>query len=55
VVEAGGPASGVTQVTTLYFVRDGTLVAVPRITATPGDTEAALELPLLGPTPDEAR
>ncbi|PWI20972.1 hypothetical protein DI272_42765 [Streptomyces sp. Act143] len=55
VVEAGGPASGITPVTSVYFVQNGTLVAVPRTTAFPGDAAAALELLIGGPTFDEAR
>ncbi|MGW3495317.1 hypothetical protein [Streptomyces sp. NPDC001020] len=54
VVEAGGPASGITPITPVYFVLDGALVAVPRTTARPGDAEAALQMLLIGPTPAEA-
>lgn len=54
VVEAGGPASGIASVTSVYFVRDGgALVAVPRTTAEPGDAGTALDLLLLGPTDRE--
>ncbi|MGW0576907.1 hypothetical protein ACWD25_13250 [Streptomyces sp. NPDC002920] len=54
VVEAGSPASGIRPVTPLYFVRSDALVAVPRITTSPGDPEVALNLLLLGPTSAEA-
>ncbi|MGI5452618.1 hypothetical protein ACQEWB_05420 [Streptomyces sp. CA-249302] len=54
VVEAGGPASGVTPVTTVYFVRADSVVAVPRITDRPGDTETAMRLLLEGPSSGEA-
>ncbi|MBE8470632.1 hypothetical protein [Streptomyces justiciae] len=54
VVEAGEPASGIRPVTPVYFVRDGTLVAVPRTTAWPGDAGEAVRLLLRGPTPGEA-
>ncbi|WP_329341923.1 hypothetical protein OG866_38220 [Streptomyces sp. NBC_00663] len=54
VVEAGEPASGITPVTPLYFVHDGTLVAVPRTTAWPGNPGEAVRLLLRGPTPGEA-
>ncbi|MFD4506405.1 hypothetical protein [Streptomyces sp. NPDC058457] len=50
VVQAGGPAGGVVPTTRLYFVRDGTLVAVRRETDAPGDVESALRELLLGPT-----
>jgi hypothetical protein len=53
VVEAGGPASGIVPVTPVYFVRDGALVAFTRPTAEPGDPDAALELLLRGPLPEE--
>ncbi|MGW1215947.1 hypothetical protein ACWD5F_40590 [Streptomyces sp. NPDC002499] len=54
VVEAGGPASGIASLTSVYFVRDGgALVAVSRATAEPGDAGAALDLLLLGPTDRE--
>ncbi|MFJ6086732.1 hypothetical protein ACIQI8_35635 [Streptomyces sp. NPDC092369] len=54
VVEAGGPASGIASVASVYFVRDGgALVAVPRTTAEPGDAGTALDLLLLGPTDRE--
>ncbi|MFJ5265246.1 hypothetical protein ACIQAC_32750 [Streptomyces sp. NPDC088387] len=53
VVEAGGPASGIVPVTPVYFVRGDTLVAVPRPTGSPGDVAAAVDLLLLGPTPNE--
>ncbi|MFI1293498.1 hypothetical protein ACH4VM_34485 [Streptomyces sp. NPDC020792] len=54
VVEAGGPASGIVPTTPMFFVRDGTLVAVPRVTARPGDAGAALQMLLIGPTRVEA-
>ncbi|MFE9311251.1 hypothetical protein ACFYM5_26860 [Streptomyces sp. NPDC006706] len=54
VVEAGGPASGIVPTTPMFFVRDGTLVAVPRVTARPGDAGAALQMLLIGPTQVEA-
>ncbi|WP_405740171.1 hypothetical protein OG885_38825 [Streptomyces sp. NBC_00028] len=53
VVEAGGPASGIAPVTPVYFVHDGTLVAVPRTTAMPGNAGDAVRLLLRGPTPGE--
>jgi hypothetical protein len=53
VVEAGGPASGIVATTSVYFVRDGALVAVPSRTARPGDAEAAVELLLVGPSREE--
>lgn len=54
VVEAGGPASGIVPTTPMFFVRDGTLAAVPRVTARPGDAGAALQMLLIGPTQVEA-
>ncbi|MEU6141217.1 hypothetical protein ABZ848_12730 [Streptomyces sp. NPDC047081] len=54
VVEAGGPASGMTPVATVYFVQHGALVAAPRITDRPGDAETAMELLLEGPSAGEA-
>ncbi|MCI3275131.1 hypothetical protein [Streptomyces cylindrosporus] len=54
VVEAGGPASGMTPVATVYFVQRGALVAVPRITDRPGNAETAMALLLEGPNGAEA-
>ncbi|MEV7978255.1 hypothetical protein [Streptomyces sp. NPDC086519] len=53
VVQAGGPASGVVPTTSVYLVRDGTLIAVRRTTDAPGDAETALRALLLGPTDAE--
>jgi hypothetical protein len=53
VVEAGGPASGVVPTIRVYFVADGTLVAVPRRTPEAVDAESAVELLLLGPNDAE--
>ncbi|MDX3384647.1 hypothetical protein PV682_24725 [Streptomyces niveiscabiei] len=53
VVEAGGPASGITPVTAVYYLRDGALGAVLRPTERPGDTDDALSLLLTGPPPGE--
>ncbi|MEV0171999.1 hypothetical protein AB0I00_12890 [Streptomyces sp. NPDC050803] len=55
VVEAGGPASGITPTTHVYYVANGTLIAVPRQTSAPGDIESALQLLLQGPTDVERR
>ncbi|MGW0914562.1 hypothetical protein ACWD1Z_22825 [Streptomyces sp. NPDC002784] len=55
VVEAGGPASGVTPMIRVYYVVDGALVAVPRRTTAPVDAAKALETLLLGPTDGERR
>ncbi|MEU1181174.1 hypothetical protein ABZ464_26715 [Streptomyces sp. NPDC005820] len=49
VVEAGGPASGITATTPLYFVQDGTLVAVLRAVPEAGDAAVAIEQMLEGP------
>ncbi|CAM5244486.1 hypothetical protein [Streptomyces aurantiogriseus] len=53
VVEAGGPASGIAPTTPVYFVRNGTLVAVPRRVPEAGDVRTALEALLQGPTAQE--
>ncbi|MEU5698788.1 hypothetical protein [Streptomyces aurantiacus] len=53
VVEAGGPASGALPMTRVYFVESGALVAMPRMTALPGDPEAALQLLMAGPLAGE--
>ncbi|WP_367324712.1 hypothetical protein [Streptomyces sp. HUAS ZL42] len=53
VVEAGGPASGIAPTTPVYFVRNGTLVAVPRTVPEAGDVRTAVEALLNGPTPQE--
>ncbi|WSQ12554.1 hypothetical protein OG604_34940 [Streptomyces sp. NBC_01231] len=53
VVEAGGPASGVVPTIRVYFVTDGTLVAVRRQTVAPVDVESAVRLLLQGPSADE--
>ncbi|MDQ1049492.1 hypothetical protein [Streptomyces sp. V4I2] len=53
VVQAGGPASGVVPTIRVYFVADGTLVAVPRRTVAPVDVESAVEVLLEGPTEAE--
>ncbi|MFG2968223.1 hypothetical protein ACGFZS_33655 [Streptomyces sp. NPDC048288] len=53
VVQAGGPAVGITPATRLYFVRDGALVGVRRGTDAPGDVESALRDLLRGPTEAE--
>ncbi|MFI1704166.1 hypothetical protein ACWDDN_30540 [Streptomyces griseoruber] len=49
VVEAGGPASGITATTPLYFVQDGALVAIRRAVPEAGDAAAAIEEMLQGP------
>ncbi|WP_340383913.1 hypothetical protein U5640_38955 [Streptomyces sp. SS7] len=49
VVEAGGPASGITATTPLYFVRDGALFAVRRAVPEAGDAAVAVEQMLEGP------
>ncbi|MFI8535194.1 hypothetical protein ACIGMX_33750 [Streptomyces aquilus] len=54
VVEAGEPAGGIRPITPVYFVHDGTLVALPRTTAWPGNAGDAVRLLLRGPTPGEA-
>ncbi len=53
VVEAGGPASGVVPTIRVYFVADGTLVAIPRRTVVPVDVESAMEVLFQGPTGSE--
>ncbi|MFF5184181.1 hypothetical protein ACFY30_10400 [Streptomyces sp. NPDC000345] len=53
VVEAGGPASGIPATTALYFVGNGTLVAVPRAVPEAGDVGMAVEALLQGPTARE--
>jgi hypothetical protein len=55
VMEAGGPASGIPPASAVYFVRNGTLVAVPRRVPEVGDVETAVEALLQGPTPEERR
>ncbi|MFF3329167.1 hypothetical protein ACFYWX_06325 [Streptomyces sp. NPDC002888] len=55
VVEAGAPASGIAPTTPVYFVRNGTLVAIPRKVPEAGDVRAAVEALLKGPTPQERR
>ncbi|HEY8979494.1 MAG TPA: hypothetical protein VIU15_07930 [Streptomyces sp.] len=49
VVEAGGPATGIASVTTVYFLRDGALTALMRPAEFPGDAGSALQLLLEGP------
>ncbi|WP_460062751.1 hypothetical protein [Streptomyces sp. YKOK-I1] len=49
VVEAGGPASGITATTPLYFVQDGALFAVRRAVPEAGDAAVAIEQMLEGP------
>ncbi|MEU1517416.1 hypothetical protein ABZ490_35580 [Streptomyces sp. NPDC005811] len=49
VVEAGGPASGITATTPLYFVQDGALFAVRRAVPEAGDAAVAIEEMLEGP------
>ncbi|MFF7547890.1 hypothetical protein ACFZCU_30285 [Streptomyces canus] len=53
VVEAGGPASGTLPMTRVYFVENGALAAMPRMTELPGDPEAALRLLMTGPLAGE--
>jgi hypothetical protein len=53
VVEAGGPARGVVPTIRVYFVADGTLIAVPRRTVAPVDVQSALDVLLQGPTEAE--
>ncbi|MDH6520811.1 hypothetical protein M2164_007433 [Streptomyces sp. SAI-208] len=55
VVQAGGPASGTLPLTQVYFVENGSLVAVSRITEEPGEPEAALRLLMAGPLAGEGR
>lgn len=55
VVEAGGPASGIAPTALVYFVRNGTLVAVSRRVPDAGDVTTALAVLLQGPTPQERR
>ncbi|NUQ96790.1 MAG: GerMN domain-containing protein [Streptomyces sp.] len=50
VVEAGGPASGVTPTLRVYFVAGGTLRGVDRSLAGPVDVESAVRVLLKGPT-----
>ncbi|GCB45135.1 hypothetical protein SNL152K_2425 [Streptomyces sp. NL15-2K] len=53
VVEVGGPASGIVPTVRVYFVADGTLVAVPRRTVAPVDVASAVDVLLQGPTDAE--
>ncbi|MEU3281279.1 hypothetical protein [Streptomyces antibioticus] len=53
VVGAGAAATGVTPTVQLYFVGDGTLVAVPRTATGPVDAEKAVAMLLRGPTSPE--
>lgn len=55
VVEAGGPASGIPPAALVYYVRNGTLVAVSRKVPEAGDVTTAVAALLLGPTPQERR
>ncbi|WP_371668484.1 hypothetical protein OG985_12970 [Streptomyces sp. NBC_00289] len=54
VVEAGGPAEGIVPTVRVYFVRDGSLVAVARRIDAPVEVRAAVEQLLLGPTRAES-
>lgn len=49
VVEAGGPASGITATTPIYFVQDGGLFVVRRAVREGGDPAVAIEEMLGGP------
>ncbi|MFI5681907.1 hypothetical protein [Streptomyces cellulosae] len=49
VVQAGDAATGIKPNTLLYFVVDGTLVAVPRTSTDPVDVEKAVAMVLMGP------
>ncbi|MFH9551520.1 hypothetical protein ACIBAH_14745 [Streptomyces sp. NPDC051445] len=53
VVEAGGPARGAVPMVRVYFVRAGSLVAVPRRPVTVVDAESAVQSLLEGPTEAE--
>ncbi|MFI7502908.1 hypothetical protein ACIBVL_31415 [Streptomyces sp. NPDC049687] len=53
VVEAGGPASGIAPIATVYFVRDGALIAVNREVLEAGDVRSAVEALLQGPSDPE--
>ncbi|MFD3836165.1 hypothetical protein ACFWWC_07860 [Streptomyces sp. NPDC058642] len=55
VVEAGGPASGIPPTVAIYLIRDGALVAVPRMISDAGEPVTAVESLLKGPTPQERR
>jgi hypothetical protein len=56
VIDAGAPATGVPARTTVYFLADSRLHAVPRPTTGGGSPVAeAVRLLLRGPTPAEAR
>ncbi|MGW0941242.1 hypothetical protein ACWD4O_01640 [Streptomyces sp. NPDC002623] len=53
VVEAGGPAHGITPTLRIYFVHDGALIAVPRSTDAVVDVQPAVLSLLAGPTEAE--
>ncbi|MCT9080219.1 hypothetical protein [Streptomyces fulvoviolaceus] len=55
VVEAGGPASGIAPTALVYYLRNGTLVAVSRKVPEAGDVTTAVAVLLDGPTPQERR
>ncbi|MGP4044736.1 hypothetical protein [Streptomyces sp. 2A115] len=48
-VQAGDAATGIKRTTLLYFIVDGTLVAVPRTSTDPVDVEKAVAMVLGGP------
>lgn len=51
VVQAGEPASGISQATAvIYFVRDGAQTPVPRTVGGPGSLQAAVEALFSGPS-----
>jgi hypothetical protein len=53
VVESGAPGTGVRPPTLLYFIKNGTPVAVSRTTGTGEDVENAVRLLLRGPSREE--
>ncbi|MGW0870483.1 hypothetical protein ACWD3Z_08275 [Streptomyces sp. NPDC002740] len=53
VVEAGGPAHGIVPMVRVYFVENGSLVAVPRRPVGTVDAESAVKSLLEGPTEAE--
>jgi hypothetical protein len=55
VVGSGEPATGIRSTTTVYFMRKGGLVAVPRRTPQRADVEAAVKVLFQGPSTSDER